>query len=230
MTTGRRYWAVIPAAGTGTRMHSDIPKQYLEIAGKTVMEHVLGVFCAHDQITGIMVALSESDTVWETLDIAAHDKISTTAGGRERCNSVLNCLHALGSVAAADDWVLVHDAARPCIDAADIDRLISVLTDHPVGGLLALPVRDTMKRSNAAGEVEQTVDRQDLWHALTPQMFRLSALQHALQSAITQDIMITDEAQAIELDGGAPLLVQGNPRNIKITQKEDLALAKLYLK
>ena len=229
MTGGGRYWAVIPAAGTGSRMQTDVPKQYLTIHNRTVIEYVLEVFCTHEQIAGIMVALSAGDTTWNTLDISRHEKIMTTTGGRERYHSVLNCLDALDGVAAKEDWVLVHDAARPCICRKDIDGLINALSGHPVGGLLALPVRDTMKRADAAGEVEQTVDRQNLWHALTPQMFRLDALRSALRAASRKDMLITDEAQAMELTGARPLLIQGNPRNIKITQKNDLFLAELYL-
>ena len=229
MTDGSRYWAVIPAAGTGTRMQSDVPKQYLMINNRKVIEYVLDVFCAHEQIAGVMVALSAGDTTWKSLDISRHDKVTTTTGGKERYHSVLNCLDALDGMAQGNDWILVHDAARPCIRREDIDGLINTLSQHPVGGLLALPVRDTMKRATATGEVEQTVNRQNLWHALTPQMFRLDALRRAMQAAIRQGIQITDEAQAMELNGAAPLLIQGNPRNIKITQKDDLALAELYL-
>jgi 2-C-methyl-D-erythritol 4-phosphate cytidylyltransferase len=224
------FWAVIPAAGTGSRMQSDIPKQYLQLNGKAVIEHTLDAFCENRKIRGIVVAVSEQDRWWQNLPVSSHPKIRTTPGGAERCHSVLNCLRFLAGVAAADDWVLVHDAARPCISSADIDHLIDSLADHPVGGLFALPVRDTMKRAGRDNTVSETVSREGLWHALTPQMFRLSSLTRALQSAIERKLMVTDESQAMEMTGLKPLLVEGQAGNIKITRRDDLALAELYLK
>ncbi len=224
------FWAVIPAAGTGSRMQSDIPKQYLQLNGKTVIEHTLDAFCENKKIKGIIVAVSAQDTLWKSLAISSHPKIKTTLGGAERCHSVLNCLQFLADMAATDDWVLVHDAARPCINSVEIDHLINKLVDHPVGGLLALPVRDTMKRAGKDNIVSETVDREGLWHALTPQMFRLADLTHALQQSIEKNQMVTDEAQAMEKMGLKPLLVEGQAGNIKITRKDDLALAELYLK
>ena len=224
------FWAVIPAAGTGSRMQSDIPKQYLKLNGKTVIEHTLDAFCENKKIKGIVVAVSEQDTWWKKLPVSSHAKIKTTQGGAERCHSVLNCLQFLADKAATDDWVLVHDAARPCITSVEIDHLINKLVDHPVGGLLALPVRDTMKRAGKDNIVCETVDREGLWHALTPQMFRLSGLTHALQQAIERKQVVTDESQAMELMGLKPLLIEGQADNIKITRKDDLALAELYLK
>lgn len=229
MNRAVNFWAVIPAAGTGSRMQSDIPKQYLQLHGKTVIEHTLQAFCENKNIKGIVVAISDNDNWWKHLAIASHPKIKTTQGGAERCHSVLNCLQFLAAEAAADDWVLVHDAARPCIDSNEIDRLISILMEHPVGGLLALPVRDTMKRAGRDNIVSDTVNREGLWHALTPQMFRLSSLTQALQSAIEQKLLVTDESQAMELMGQKPLLVEGQAGNIKITRQDDLALAELYL-
>jgi 2-C-methyl-D-erythritol 4-phosphate cytidylyltransferase len=224
------FWAVIPAAGTGSRMQSDLPKQYLQLNGKTVIEHTLDAFCENKKIKGIIVAVSKQDTWWKSLAISSHSKIKTTLGGAERCHSVLNCLQFLAEKAASDDWVLVHDAARPCITSVEIDHLINKLVDHPVGGLLALPVRDTMKRAGKDNIVSETVDREGLWHALTPQMFRLSDLTHALQQSIEKNQMVTDESQAMEKMGLKPLLVEGQAGNIKITRKDDLALAELYLK
>jgi 2-C-methyl-D-erythritol 4-phosphate cytidylyltransferase len=224
------FWAVIPAAGTGSRMQADIPKQYLQLNRKSVIEHALNAFCENEKIKGIVVAISEQDTWWKSLAISSHPKIKTTPGGAERCHSVLNCLHFLSGMAAAEDWVLVHDAARPCISSGDIDHLIGQLVDHPVGGLLALPVRDTMKRADVDNAVSETVNRNGLWHALTPQMFRLAGLTHALQQAIDRNQVVTDESQAMELMGLKPLLVEGQAGNIKITRKDDLALAELYLR
>ncbi len=230
MNKAADFWAVIPAAGTGSRMQADIPKQYLQLNSKPVIEHTLNAFCAHEKIKGIVVAISEQDSWWKNLAISSHPKIKTTPGGEERCHSVLNCLRFLSGMAAAEDWVLIHDAARPCISSGDIDHLIGKLVDHPVGGLLALPVRDTMKRADVDNGVSETVDRNGLWHALTPQMFRLAGLTHALQQAIDRNQVVTDESQAMELVGLKPLLVEGRAGNIKITRQDDLALAELYLR
>ena len=233
MTEAGRFWAVIPAAGTGTRMQTELPKQYLSINGRRVIEYSLETFCLHPQIAGLVVALAAGDKVWEGLSLAKHPKIRTAPGGKERCHSVLNCLHMLSTMTGAEDWVLVHDAARPCINREDIDQLIITLREHPVGGLLALPVRDTMKRADIGQDhgqhVCETVNRQGLWHALTPQMFRLGKLSQALEQAIRQGELVTDESQAMELAGLRPRLVEGRAENIKITRPSDLRLAELYL-
>lgn len=229
MAGDTRFWAVIPAAGTGVRMQTDRPKQYLQLAEKTVIEHVLDTFCAHERISGVIVALSKDDEYWPRLSVACHEKITTVTGGVERCHSVLNCLDLLAEKAATDDWVLVHDAARPCIFERDISALIDSLCADPDGGLLALPVRDTMKRGSVENRVTETVNRTDLWHALTPQMFRMQKLNNALHRALDNQQLVTDESQAMELAGYQPRLVRGNTRNIKITHMDDLSLAELYL-
>jgi len=224
------HWAVIPAAGVGSRMGSDIPKQYLQIAGKTVLEHTLDRFIQHPFITGIVVAISENDSYWEQIRPTSEKPLITAKGGRERCDSVLSALRTLGRHADPEDWVLVHDAARPCLRADDLNRLINTVSDHPVGGLLAVPVRDTMKRSDGNHTIVKTVDRQNLWHALTPQMFRLAGLSAALEQAQISGHMVTDEAQAMEWANQHPLLVEGHIDNIKITHPQDLELAEHYLK
>lgn len=229
MSERQNYWAVIPAAGIGSRMGAELPKQYLNINGKTILEHTLERFCLHPQITGVVVALAEEDPYWMKLNIRTHEKIKTTTGGAERCHSVLNSLVFLQSFAGEDDWVLVHDAARPCLRAEDIDKLIVELDQHVVGGILALPVKDTMKRSGENDEIQGTVERQGLWHALTPQMFRLQKLQQAISAALQKGMVATDEAQAIEAMGLSPRLVQGCPDNIKVTLHSDLALAELFI-
>ena len=150
-------------------------------------------------------------------------------GGIERCDSVLNGLQMLSSMAEPDDWVMVHDAARPCVRKEDINHLIEIVADHPIGGILALPVSDTIKRGNKNNSISTTVDRKGLWHALTPQMFRLSTLRLALSGCRSNDKVVTDEAQAIEICGNHPLLIEGHPDNIKVTHNYDLALAELYL-
>lgn len=223
------YWVVIPAAGYGARMGTGVPKQYLPLFGKTVIEHTLARFCDHPAIAGVVVAVAPNDPYWEGLGFESNAKLFVTTGGEERCHSVLAGLRRLQSFAESDHWVLVHDAARPCLRRGDIDLMIAELSDHPVGGLLALPVKDTMKRSDRQQTVLQTVDRTGLWHALTPQMFRYSLLVEAIEAALDKGIMITDEAQAVELNGAAPSLIEGCPDNIKITHPQDLALAELYL-
>ena len=224
-----KYWVVIPAAGSGSRMGGEVPKQYLSLAGKTVIEHTLQRFLDDVRIAGIVVAISPDDRHWHRLNLGDGPQLLTTPGGAERCHSVLAGLSRLEGLARADDWVLVHDAARPCLRGADIDRLIIELADHPVGGLLGLPVKDTMKRGGLDQDVVETVDRDGLWHALTPQMFRYSILVAALKAALEKQIIVTDEAQAVELNGATPRLVEGQADNIKITRPQDLALAELYL-
>ena len=230
MTKTTQYWTVIPAAGTGVRMQAALPKQYLPLNNKPVIEYSLAAFCNHQSISGVVVAISPRDIYWSNLQVAVHPKIRTTTGGEERCHSVLNCLHYLQDIASADDWVLVHDAVRPCISKQDIDILIKTLQGHPAGGLLAVPVRDTMKRADGRNIVCETVDRDRLWHALTPQMFHLGDLTRALESALEKGQIVTDECQAMEMIGINPLLVPGRVQNIKVTHKDDLPLAELYLK
>ena len=225
-----RFWAVIPAAGIGSRMSAGIPKQYLSIGGHTVLEHTLSRFCDHPSISGVVAVIARDDHRWSGFGISDHAKIRRAEGGNERMHSVLNGLKLLGHEAATDDWVLVHDAARPCIRPTDISRLIEKLQDHPVGGLLGWPVRDTMKRVGENDEVLETIDRTGLWHALTPQMFRLGELRNALEKALGEDRIVTDEAQAIEMTGRKPRFIKGAPDNIKITLNTDLEMAEIYIR
>ena len=227
--TAPRYWAVVPAAGVGKRMASAIPKQYLPLAGRTVIDQTLDRLLNHPQIQALYVALSEQDGWWSDSAFATDPRVTRVTGGSERCHSVLNVLDVLSAVAAEDDWVLVHDAARPCLRVSDIDRLINRVSSHSVGGLLGVPVRDTMKRTDSMAEVTKTVSREELWHAFTPQMFRLGPLRSALKEALERGEVVTDEASAIELAGLQPLMVDGHADNIKITHPEDLALATFFL-
>lgn len=228
--TGEKYWAVIPAAGLGVRMGTEVPKQYLPLCGKTVIEHSLARFWQYPLISGVVVALAAIDEHWHKLRFQKGTRLLVTRGGAKRCHSVLAALKRLEKLAQPHDWILVHDAARPCLRSTDIDSLIERLSQHPVGGLLALPVRDTMKRSDKDRTVSQTVPREGLWHALTPQMFRYATLIAALEGALDKGVMVTDEAQAMELAGAEPLLVEGHSDNIKITHRQDLALAEWYLR
>lgn len=229
MSRANKYFSVVPAAGVGSRMGAALPKQYLKLHGRTVIEHTLERLCRHFMIEGVVVAISADDQYWPQQQLSHPDKIYVAQGGAERCHSVLNGLQLLSGIADADDWVLVHDAARPCLHPGDITQMIEVLHDHPVGGLLGVPVADTVKRTNPEGDVLQTVSRNNLWRALTPQMFRLGRLQQALQSALDDRFLVTDEASAMEHVGLRPRMVAGRADNIKITRPEDLSLAELYL-
>jgi 2-C-methyl-D-erythritol 4-phosphate cytidylyltransferase len=222
-------WAVLPAAGVGRRMGSATPKQYLDLAGRAVIDHALDVFVADVRIQGVVVALDPTDRYWGATAYADHPKVTRAKGGVERCHSVLNALDALGGHADVEDWVLVHDAARPCLRPEDLDRLIETLLDDEVGGLLGIPVRDTMKRAEALDRIGATVDRASLWHAFTPQMFRFGHLRAALSDALASNDLVTDDASAMERAGRAPRLVEGHADNIKITRAEDLPLARFYL-
>ena len=230
MASAERHWVVVPAAGKGTRMGTQTPKQYLQLAGRSVIEHALERFSLHPGIAGVVVAVSRDDTRWPEIAKGFGDRVKTVTGGAERCHSVLAGLVALSGVASAGDWVLVHDAARPCLRTADIDRMIDELSGHACGGILAIRVRDTLKRCDDSSTIIDTVDRTALWHALTPQMFRLSDLRQAIEKTLAADMLVTDEAQAIEFAGGVARVIEGHADNIKITNPEDLALAELYLR
>ncbi len=222
-----RYWAVVPAAGVGKRMNADRPKQYLELAGKTVIEHTLYRLLSANVFAAVAVAISAEDPYWPELDVSMHEKVITAAGGKERADSVLSALKSIRDLASDNDWVLVHDAARPCITATDIHFLIDSLMDDPVGGILALSSHDTLKNVQS-GSILGTLDRSHIWRALTPQMFRYGSLKQALEMA-EGNPAITDEASALELQGLQPKIVEGRPDNIKITRPEDLALAQFYM-
>jgi 2-C-methyl-D-erythritol 4-phosphate cytidylyltransferase len=228
VTEPARLWAVVPAAGKGARMGADRPKQYLELAGRTVLEHTLRRLLDEPRIAGVVVAFAADDDEGPRIAARLGPRVRAARGGAERCHSVLNGLDALPD-AARHDWVLVHDAARPCLRRRDLARLIETLADDDCGGILAVPVRDTLKRCTDDGAIEHTVDRARLWHALTPQMFRLGILRDALAAALAAGRLVTDEAQAVELAGRSPRVVEGHADNIKITRPEDLPLAGYYL-
>jgi 2-C-methyl-D-erythritol 4-phosphate cytidylyltransferase len=223
------HWAIIPAAGLGRRMDTDRPKQYLEIAGRTLIELALRHFLDHPRMRGIVVALDPEDAFWPALEIHGANPLITVAGGAQRAHSVLNALDRLVAQAQAHDWALVHDAARPCLTRGDLDRLLAALERDPVGGILASPVHDTIKHAGPRRRSTRTVDREGLWHALTPQMFRLGALRFALRACLETGRQVTDEASAIEHLGLPPRLVHGRADNIKVTRPEDLALARYFL-
>ena len=224
-----KYWAVVPAAGVGKRMGASVPKQYLPLAGKTVIEVTLERLLTHPRVSGIMVAVSVDDGWWNDCSLSTHEKIMTVHGGAERCHSVLNALQALSTTADENDRVLVHDAARPCVRHEDMSQLITQVGLSQDGGLLGVPVKDTMKKTDSRDVIVETLDRSCMWHAFTPQLFPLGILQTSLQSALDKNQLVTDEASAMEMAGCHPLMVEGNSDNLKITRPEDLALAAYYL-
>ncbi len=225
MSQSLPFWVVIPAAGVGSRMQADRPKQYLQLAGKTILEHSLQGFLDHPDLLGLALCLAEEDPYWPQLGLASEPRILRCAGGRERADSVLaglRCLQQQG--AAQQDWVLVHDAARPNLARSDLDKLLTELADDPVGGLLAVPARDTLKQIGSDGRVASTLDRAQIWQAYTPQMFRLGPLHRALSSSLASGAVVTDEASAMEWAGHAPRLIEGRADNLKVTRPEDLKL------
>jgi 2-C-methyl-D-erythritol 4-phosphate cytidylyltransferase len=206
------------------------PKQYLPLRGKTVLEHTMARVVGHPRIAATVVVIAAGDGQWPRIATGfAEPSLLVTHGGAERHHSVLNGLRALAGHAAPQDWVLVHDAARPCVRREDIDALMESLHGHPVGGLLGIPVADTMKRADEQGNVIETVRREGLWRALTPQMFRYEMLSRALQAILDRGAAVTDEAAAMEAAGYSPRMVEGHADNIKITLPRDLALAEMYL-
>jgi 2-C-methyl-D-erythritol 4-phosphate cytidylyltransferase len=219
-----QFWVVLPAAGSARRMGGDVPKQYLPIGGRAVIELALQPFLQLHECRGIAVVLAKEDRRWADLPVAKEPRVRTTNGGAERADSVRAGLDALQG-AEDSDWVLVHDAARPCLSQDDLLTLLTTLRDDEVGGLLAAPVVDTLKRASADERVANTIDRTALWRALTPQMFRFGVLRRALHSAAGA----TDDSQAVEAIGYAPKLVRGSSENIKVTIADDLLRAERIL-
>jgi 2-C-methyl-D-erythritol 4-phosphate cytidylyltransferase len=238
-----RYWLVMPAAGVGRRFGNTKPKQYAPLQGRTVIEWALAPFLNDPSCAGVAVSLAADDPYWSEVADRLSKRPGRTpelifaGGGMERSHSVRKGLAALAAHAAPDDWVLVHDAARPCLTSTDLQHLLDRLGSHGVGGLLATPAADTLKRASGESrpdaspdpEIDQTVDRAGLWRALTPQMFRYEMLCDALDRTLASGRLPTDEAQAVEWTGARPVLVQGSAANIKITSADDLVLAAALL-
>jgi 2-C-methyl-D-erythritol 4-phosphate cytidylyltransferase len=224
------YYLIIPAGGIGKRMKSETPKQYLKLSnGLTIVDQCLKTLLEVDTISGFVIALSEQDTLFKSSTYFNHSKMLATAkGGKERLHSVLNALNSLEEVANPNDWVLVHDSVRPCVNKTDIEMLITEVSQHQTGGILATGVVDTIKQVAIDGEVS-TIDRNKLYKAQTPQMFRFGILKDALETAVKLDNNITDESEAIENLGYSIKIVIGSSSNIKITQIDDLELANHYL-
>jgi 2-C-methyl-D-erythritol 4-phosphate cytidylyltransferase len=219
------FHALVPAAGFGERMGHELPKQYLPLAGQPMIAHALNTLCSSPDISTVFVVLAPEDTLFHGYDWTRYgEKLQTLfCGGERRSDTVLNGL--IASELEPDDWVLVHDAARPCLKQSHLARLIAELRDDAVGGILAVPVADTLKRADDKGRIARTEDRAELWQAQTPQMFRAGLLTQALQTSP----QVTDEAAAIEALGLHPKLVSSEPTNFKVTYPQDMLLAELLL-
>lgn len=217
-------WVVVPAAGRGTRFGGEVPKQYLAVGGEPLLGHTLRALLAHSSVEGAMVVLAADDAFWPGWQTLSGKPVRTCAGGESRADSVLAGLLALPETVRPDDFVLVHDAARPNVRLQDLNNLLVRGCSHPVGAILAAPVRDTLKRAGSDGEVDGTEPREALWRALTPQLFRRLPLIRALQAALKDGVSVTDESMAMELQGLRPLLVEGRDDNIKVTTAADLLM------
>lgn len=228
-----RYYLVIPAAGSGRRFAASVPKQYAALGSSTVIEHALAPFESDADCAGICVAVAPDDEHWPQVAARRSRLVQTATGGEQRAHSVRNALRKLAAQVRDDDWVMVHDAARPCFTTSDLTTLKRELAAHPVGGLLAMPLADTLKRGLESGSqvvhVDETIERAGLWRAATPQVFRFGVLMRALEQALSAGRMPTDEAQAIEWSGQRPRLIAGRADNIKVTTGDDLALAAAIL-
>jgi 2-C-methyl-D-erythritol 4-phosphate cytidylyltransferase len=223
-------WAVIPAAGSGSRMHSSTPKQYLSFQGKTVLEHCLDRLLSLPEIAGCVLVLDDSDEHWDGLGYMPAKPLFTTGGGAERHDSVYSGLTTLQYRCGNEVMALVHDAARPLVSHDELDRVIEAARQSTAGAILATPVTDTLKKQNERMRIDSTLPREGLWRALTPQVFHLSPLLNALKRVIDEGLIVTDDAQALEMNGYAPALVEGSADNFKITAPGDLRLAeKIWL-
>jgi len=233
MTEAPRIVAIVPAAGIGSRVGGARPKQYLALGAKTVIEYTLETLLQVSAIDTMVVALAAQDRYWPSLALAANPAIKTVIGGAQRSQSVLNSIEDIKRGSSAADWqrswLLVHDVARPCVAVADINRLIEIVTVAGCGGILASAVTDTVKQLDASGTISQTIDRDRLWLAQTPQLFRAELLLQALSGALAAGVSVTDESSAMEWAGHRPQVVPGASDNIKITHAADLALAEFYL-
>ena len=229
---GERYWAVVPAAGIGRRMESDVPKQYLNISGKPVLLHSLQRLASCPGISGLFLGVSAGDPywqeIWQDISLEAPWLKSVCDGGDERADTVSRILDDMAGMVQQNDWVLVHDAVRPCISHTDIQQLMKLASEQD-GGLLGRPISDTVKLADSNARVKKTIPRDGLWRAQTPQMFRYGELRQALLDARAKGLVVTDEASAMEFAGFQPLMVRGSSDNIKITVPGDLELAEAFI-
>ena len=228
----QKVWAIVPAGGTGSRMNTVIPKQYLPLNRRSVIEHTLSRLCECDSVSQLVIGIANNDAHWPQLGFKHKKLAAVVQAGAERVDTVENCLRFIVQQGGAEDWALVHDAARPCVRVAEIEALISTVNDHAAGGILAVPLSDTIKRSGKAGmgsKILETVPRDDLWRAMTPQLFKVGDLLSAIEKAHSRGMLVTDEASAMEAWGVQPLLVPCSPDNIKITLPQDIQFAQMIL-
>jgi len=227
-----RIWAVVPAGGTGSRMNAVTPKQYMHVGGRTVIEQSLARICQCPLVDRVVIGIAKADLNWSELDFKNEKLAGVVEAGTERVDTVENCLQFIVEQGGEDDWALVHDAARPCVRVSDINRLVETVIGCVDGGILALPLSDTIKRgghSSAAGIVLETVPRDGLWRAMTPQLFKVGELLSAIQRARVNGLSLTDEASAMEVTGAQTILVPCSPDNIKITLPQDIQFAEMIL-
>lgn len=226
--TPHKLWVILPAAGSGSRFSKTELKQYQMIQERTVLEHTVARL-NQLPLKGYVLAIAEQDNVAKTLPFSSQEKAHFCLGGAERVNSVLNALNYLSEIASENDWVLVHDAARPCVSLDCLQQLVNTAITQDRAAILAIPVRDTLKRVVSDFDIQETVDRSMLWQAQTPQMAKLGRLKHAIEQALQEGATITDEASALEHIAESVSVVQGSSDNIKITYPDDLELARLIL-
>lgn len=224
-----RYFCIIAAAGVGQRIGSNQPKQYLPIANRTLIEMSIEPFLISQHIENVVVVLSKYDQWFSELSIAQHPKISVVEGGAERCESVIRGLESLSTTANPQDWILVHDAARPNFKIEDLNKLIETVADHPVGGILGCPVSDSLKHVNHENAIQKNSSREGIWRAFTPQMFRYELLLSSLKHCIDNNQMVTDEASALTYFDHQPLMISGRSDNFKVTTVEDYEMMKKIL-
>jgi 2-C-methyl-D-erythritol 4-phosphate cytidylyltransferase len=224
-----KIWAILPAAGAGKRFSAQKPKQFFELNGQLVAEHSLRRLSAIPQIETIIIPCDIDCTLWSQVPSISQLHVKQVKGGEQRAHSVLNGLLSLDQVASDDDWVLVHDIARPCITSEDINKLIDAVENHPAGGILTASVNETLKKVSSDQQIEATVDRAQYRMAQTPQIFKFSLLKAAIENCLKAGVMPTDEASAIEHSELPVLAVEGRQDNIKITRQEDLAVASAIL-
>ena len=226
-------WAVIPAGGTGSRMNAAIPKQYLPVGGRPVIEHTLARICQCSSVSRVVVGIARADLNWPQLNFNSEKLTAVVEAGAERADTVANCLQFIVEQGGEADWVLVHDAARPCIRVSDIERLLGAVIEIADGGILALPLSDTIKRSGqntTAGIILETVPREGLWRAMTPQLFKAGELLSAIEQARLEGVSLTDEASAMEVTAAKTMLVPCSQDNIKITLPQDIQFAEMILR
>ena len=218
-------WAIVPASGVGARMQGAVPKQYLQLCGKSILEHTLDRLLSFKQIGGVVLVLREEDRTWQTLNYQSRKPLITATGGEERQHSVFSGLLKLLEIETADPLVMVHDAVRPLVSHQDLERLIKSAKHNPAGAILGVPVSDTLKRQDDHANIAETVERSGLWRAFTPQLFRAKLLLKSFEHVSKNNLPITDDAAAIEALGMRPALVECSAQNIKITHPQDLELA-----